>query len=51
MDEKLGKSVDALLVTTLDDIASVLNLRGNDIKFNPVFFAYLIFFTSNGPNS
>lgn len=29
--EKLNKSVDYLLVTTLDDIAWLLNLRGTDI--------------------
>lgn len=26
----------------LDEIAWVLNLRGNDIEYNPVFFAYLL---------
>lgn len=31
-----------MLVTTLDDIAWLLNLRGNDIEFNPLFFSYLI---------
>ena len=29
------------LVTALDDIAWVTNLRGNDVNFNPVFLAYL----------
>ena len=33
----------ALVVTTLDDIAWLLNLRGSDIAYNPVFFAYLLF--------
>lgn len=32
-----------MLVTTLDDIAWLLNLRGNDINFNPLFFSYLVF--------
>ena len=40
---KLNKSVDVLLVTTLDDIAWFLNLRGKDIHYNPVFFSYLLF--------
>jgi len=31
-----------MLVTALDDIAWILNLRGNDISFNPLFFSYLI---------
>ncbi len=30
------------LVTTLDDIAWMLNLRGNDIQFNPLFIGYLL---------
>jgi Xaa-Pro aminopeptidase len=46
--EKLGKKVDALLITTLDDIDWIVNMRGNDIKYNPVFFSYAIFFPSNG---
>ncbi|XP_018796880.1 PREDICTED: xaa-Pro aminopeptidase 1 [Bactrocera latifrons] len=32
----------ALVITALDEIAWFLNLRGSDIDFNPVFFAYLI---------
>jgi Xaa-Pro aminopeptidase len=35
-------STDFLLVFALDEIAWVLNCRGNDIEYNPVFFAYLI---------
>ena len=30
------------VVSKLDDIAWVLNLRGKDIHFNPVFFSYLL---------
>jgi Xaa-Pro aminopeptidase len=33
---------DLMIVTTLDDIAWILNLRGNDISFNPLFFSYVI---------
>lgn len=33
---------DTHIVTTLDDIAWTLNLRGSDIEYNPVFFAYLL---------
>lgn len=29
------------VVATLDDIAWILNLRGSDVRFNPVFRAYL----------
>lgn len=31
-----------LLTNALDEIAWLLNLRGNDIDFNPVFFSYLV---------
>lgn len=31
-----------LFTSTLDDIAWLLNLRGNDIEYNPLFFAYLL---------
>ena len=30
------------LITSLDDIAYLLNLRGNDISYNPVFLSYLL---------
>lgn len=30
-------------MTTLDDIAWLLNLRGSDINFNPLFFSYMLF--------
>ncbi|GAB0092317.1 Xaa-Pro aminopeptidase ApepP [Sergentomyia squamirostris] len=36
------KQAEVLVVTALDEIAYVLNLRGSDIPYNPVFFAYLI---------
>ena len=35
-------SCDLHLVTTLDDIAWLLNLRGADVAFNPVFLAHAI---------
>ena len=37
---------DGMLVSALDDIAWLLNLRGNDVHCNPVFVAYLLL-TSN----
>lgn len=36
------KKADALVVTALDEIAWLFNLRGSDVTFNPVFFAYAI---------
>ena len=38
-----------MLISRLDDIAWLLNLRGNDIPYNPVFFSYALFYrTSEG---
>ena len=36
------KGADYHLLTMLDEIAWMYNLRGNDIKFNPVFTAYAL---------
>jgi Xaa-Pro aminopeptidase len=36
------KEANYLIVTTLDDIAWLLNLRGSDIPFNPLFMAYCL---------
>lgn len=49
-EEKLAKvretlemqSADAFLTTALDEIAWLLNLRGNDVKNTPVFLSYLL---------
>jgi len=35
---------DMLLVTALDQIAWILNMRATDIDYNPVFFSYLVFY-------
>ncbi|XP_041983568.1 xaa-Pro aminopeptidase ApepP-like [Aricia agestis] len=36
------KKASALVVTALDEVAYTLNLRGSDIEYNPVLFAYLV---------
>ncbi|KAK9497242.1 hypothetical protein O3M35_004599 [Rhynocoris fuscipes] len=36
------KSVDCLVLSALDDISWLLNLRGDDIAYNPVFFSFLV---------
>lgn len=36
------RSVDAVILSKLDSIAWALNLRGHDIEYHPVFYAYLI---------
>lgn len=41
LEEVERKSAKANLITTLDDIAWILNLRGLDIPCNPVFYSYL----------
>ena len=48
---RLAEKLDGnpLLVTTLDDIAWLLNLRGTDIDYNPVFFSYALFWPKRGP--
>ncbi|MBR4759610.1 MAG: aminopeptidase P family protein [Lachnospiraceae bacterium] len=33
---------DAFVVSALDEIAWLLNLRGNDVDYNPVFLSYLM---------
>ena len=37
-----GMHVSGMLVSTLDDIAWNLNLRGDDVECNPVFLSYLL---------
>lgn len=39
--EKMPQDCDGLIISCLDEIAWVLNWRGQDIPFNPVFFAYM----------
>lgn len=36
------KKADYAFISSLDDIAWTLNLRGSDIDFNPVFISYLL---------
>uniref|UniRef100_A0A224XLD9 Putative xaa-pro aminopeptidase n=1 Tax=Panstrongylus lignarius TaxID=156445 RepID=A0A224XLD9_9HEMI len=36
------KSADMVVLSALDDIAWLLNLRGQDISYNPVFFSFLV---------
>uniref|UniRef100_A0A2P2HW66 Xaa-Pro aminopeptidase 1-like n=1 Tax=Hirondellea gigas TaxID=1518452 RepID=A0A2P2HW66_9CRUS len=41
-DKLRGEDCCALVLTALDDIAYLLNLRGSDISYNPVFFSYCL---------
>lgn len=41
-DEMKKNHAGVLVITALDEIAYILNLRGSDIPYNPVFFAYVI---------
>lgn len=36
------KECDAMLVTSLDEIAWLLNVRGSDIEYNPLVISYLL---------
>lgn len=44
------KGANATLISGLDEIAWVLNLRGGDISYNPVFYAYLVI-SGNGTST
>lgn len=37
-----ARKADVYIVSSLDDIAWTLNLRGSDVKYSPVFLAYMI---------
>lgn len=49
MDERVKKTMDvvnkngadALVISTLDDVAYILGYRGNDIPCTPIFYSYL----------
>lgn len=43
----IEKSCGALVLTALDEIAYLFNLRGSDIDFNPVFMAYSVITSKN----
>jgi Xaa-Pro aminopeptidase len=36
-----AKQAQLLLISALDEVAWLLNLRGSDVAYNPVFFAYV----------
>ena len=36
------KKADAMVVSALDEIAWILNIRGNDVEYNPVVISYLV---------
>jgi len=41
------RNCDAILLTSLDDIAWMLNLRGSDIDYNPLVISYLLLSSDN----
>ncbi|XP_076464238.1 xaa-Pro aminopeptidase 1-like isoform X2 [Babylonia areolata] len=48
VQEKLKeKNAKAFIVTALDEVAWLLNLRGADIMYNPVFFSYAVITPTN----
>lgn len=43
MQKKMkDKSADYLVLTALDEVAWLYNLRGSDVEYNPVFFSYAV---------
>ena len=38
----VGRGVDAIYISALDEIAWLLNVRGSDVDYNPVVISYLI---------
>lgn len=42
LTEMKNHGTQSHVITSLDDIAWVLNLRGSDVEYNPVFLAYLV---------
>jgi Xaa-Pro aminopeptidase len=40
------KKITILVLSALDEVAYLLNWRGSDIPYNPVFFAYVILFSN-----
>ncbi|XP_055310118.1 xaa-Pro aminopeptidase ApepP-like [Sitodiplosis mosellana] len=40
--EMRDKHANVLVVTALDEIAWLMNLRGSDIDYNPVFYSYVV---------
>jgi len=42
-----ARSATAVVLQKLDEIAWLLNLRGFDIKYTPVFFSYAIVTDTN----
>lgn len=41
-EELTTNDAECLVVTALDEVAYLLNLRGSDISYNPLFFSYVI---------
>ena len=47
-EKRTGNENYRFLISCLDNIAWLLNLRGSDIPYNPVFFSYALFCGSSG---
>lgn len=45
------KGIGAHIITAMDDIAWILNLRGDDIPYSPVFDAFMMFADASGRKS
>ena len=41
-EQLVKKKADAMIISALDEIAWLLNIRGNDVAFNPVVVSYVV---------
>ena len=41
-DQLAKKKADAMIISALDEIAWLLNIRGNDVEYNPVVISYVV---------
>lgn len=46
-ERMLKENISHYVVTSLDDVAWLTNLRGMDVEYNPVFYAYMIITPDN----
>ena len=41
-EQMAKKKADAMIISALDEIAWLLNIRGNDVEYNPVVISYVV---------
>ncbi|CAI2362934.1 unnamed protein product [Moneuplotes crassus] len=51
MDKVEENKSEAIVIPTLDQIAWLTNLRGQDISYNPLFFSYAVIYDKSGTHT